>query len=149
MPQRAADSDDDLSDGDDDFYDRTKKKKARPGSGGKAGAGKGKGKVEAVSVETLFGRKEALAAERARLMEAIALEEATVGEPGEAAAAAADPLDAFMSGVADEMEADKLARLQAELAEVEAEAARTERLLKVRHGCQRQPIALRVPAHTW
>jgi len=119
-------------DDEDDFYDRTalaRKKKAKL----KAAAARGSGK-RAVTVEELFGRKEALLDEARRLEDAILLEEAVVeeggGKEGEKEGGE-DPLDAFMSGMEASAEADKLKKLRAELAECQEEVAKAERLMKV------------------
>ena len=99
-------------DEDDDFYDRTisksKKSKGLPGAPQGKGASKKKAPQKAVTVEELFGRKEALVAEAKRLREAVALEEAVAGgeeqQKGGDAEPSVDPLDAFMSSVETAME---------------------------------------------
>lgn len=95
-------SDDEEGSGeDDDFYDRTAK------GGKKAKFGKVKmARQKAVTVDELFGRKEALIAEVKRLREAVAIEESSVGSHGSGPGGTAtqDPLDEFMNGVETSME---------------------------------------------
>ncbi|PRW44332.1 Kanadaptin isoform B [Chlorella sorokiniana] len=147
--KRRRDSDDEYegSSDDDTFYDRTSK--AKPGAGGgggKKGKAGGGAKQEEVDAASLCGKKEALQEERQRLLQHLEKEEAAAaavaaksgseGAAGGGSKAAGegaqeDSLDAFMSDVAVQLESDKVASLKRELADVDAQLARTERLLKI------------------
>ncbi|GAB4814362.1 hypothetical protein N2152v2_001408 [Parachlorella kessleri] len=156
--RRRGDSDDEYegSSDEDDFYDRTKGQGPQAGQPGskraaKAGRGaKGGQQQEVEDAASLYGKREALQEEKkmleARLREE---EEAAAGVAGgwgrkeqeaksaaapavAAAAEAVDSLDAFMTGVVEaQIELDRVGALRRELAAVESQLARAERLLAI------------------
>ncbi|KAK9810824.1 hypothetical protein WJX73_010298 [Symbiochloris irregularis] len=154
--RRDREEDDDSADSSgDEFYDRTAGP-AAAAAGGTAPAKRQKrddaAAVEADDPASLFGKKEALKEERVKLAAALAAERLRVAprdssgapprqdgdssaqqddSPQGEASAAADPLDAFMTGLATSLEHDKVQRLEKESANIEAEMARCEHLLKL------------------
>eukprot|EP00887_Chlorella_sp_A99_P004998 scaffold4.g4998.t1 len=146
--RRRPDSDEEYagSSDEDSFYDRTGKPSgARRGAGAGAPGGRRGTAQEVEDAASLYGRKEALLEERKKLEERLAQEEAAAavlacggpagvrgaGEQGGGQEGEQDALDAFMSGVEVQLESDKVASLKREIAEVDAQVARAEHLLRI------------------
>jgi len=151
--------DDDDDDGGDDFFDRSgtagTRKRRRTGADGSSP----RGRIERTSpeerakqqkfppeatlapvteetAESLIGRRELLMAEVRRLRQDIAVEESVVQvtieqEHDKVVSAGDDDLDAFMAGMKTDLEKDKLARLNKELAEAQKELVTVEKYLSI------------------
>jgi hypothetical protein len=134
---RRAESGSDASDGDDDFFDRTRARGTARGAeaGGGAGAGTAERDPAAArpaTVESLRAAREVLQRrERTCERELLALR-ASGGAHGQpAGGAAADPLDSFMAAHEGQMLASHAARLGAQLDALRAELSTNEQLLRL------------------
>lgn len=133
--RRAAEPDDDDDDAgdtdDDEFYDLTATRKKRRGLGPVPGAaGHPEAKEHVETLESLCGRQEALRAELRGLQEDLLREEAYVDLPGPAGAReGVDELDAFMGSVKADLERSKVEVIQREIADVEAQLRKVDRLV--------------------
>ncbi|CAN6477446.1 unnamed protein product [Victoria cruziana] len=115
------DEDEVLSD-DDEFYDRTKKKASSLSKVGE------KERVE--TAETLLDKKECITKEIEEIRNALQ-EEKKIAKGIAGETDGADALDAFMSGLSNQIEIDKAAQLEKKIHELEADLERISYLLKI------------------
>ncbi|KAF3785897.1 Kanadaptin [Nymphaea thermarum] len=116
------DEDQALSD-DDEFYDRTKNKASSLPRAGE--------KKTVETAETLLDKKECITKEIEEIRHALQEEKKKITKEIEGETEGADALDAFMSGLSNQIEIDKAAQLEKKIHELEADLERILYLLNI------------------
>ncbi|CAN8275933.1 unnamed protein product [Cochlearia groenlandica] len=111
----------DLSSGEDDFYDRTKKKRTQKGGENQT--------VE--TVDSLLGKRDSVLKEIEEVNERLSAEKNKMDTENVTEVASGDSLDAYMTGLSSTLVQDKTSQIEQELSTLQTELDRILYLLKI------------------